>query len=474
MNNRIISFFTIFVLLIISCTNKVTEPTINYTLITNVNPLDAGIINPSDTTIFEEGSKVTLEAISNQHWLFDKWTEDLQGNENPTEILMDRSKTIIANFTKVRHPLIINIEGEGIVEEQIVISKTNDYDYGTIVQLTAIADSGWIFDHWDGDAIGNDNPIQVLIDTNKIVTATFIQTFTINLNITGNGSVQLEPDLAAYPVNFVVQMTALPDNGWIFTRWTGDVQDSSEVINIQIDNDKTINVIFNEIILPQTTWKFWDGAQQVFTNEFGWLNPEFLFVRVEVNATPYQVSKLNYQNWQFGNWSNWQEIIATQALSIAEFDIDISDYEGEGKVQFDALNNYNMLSYSTQVNYKYDHTIPIFNITAGEASAGFGEIALFWTNNEVSDALSGIGYILIYRNITDSFLGAVEVGRIHIVSQSIIPSSFYDESMPYDDNTTKYFYWGLAVDRAGNKSEEQRIDNAEYGTSIILLVPADV
>lgn len=517
----------IIILLFINCTKKVTEPTIKYRLITNVIPYEAGRINPSDTTNFEEGSKVTLDAIPNQHWLFDKWTEDLDGNDNPAEIIMDKNKTIIANFTKVQHPLIVNIEGEGIVEEQIVISKTNDYDYGTTVQLTAVADSGWVFDSWDGDAIGNDNPIQILIDTNKTVTAKFIQiftlkiditgngsvqiepdlttypansaveltavadsgwvfdswdrdaigndnpiqikidsnktvtakfiqTFTITINITGNGSVQMAPDLPAYPINSFVQITALPDNGWIFTGWDGDVQDSSSVINVQIDNDKTFNVIFNEIILPQTTWEYFDGIQQVFINEFGWLNPESLFVRVEVDATPYIVSKLNYQKWQLGNWSNWQEIIATQAQSIVEFDIDISDYEGEGKVQFNALNNNNLESSTTLINYKYDKTAPIFDITAGNAVIGFGRIGLDWTNNSVSDDLSGIGYILIYRNSNNSFSGAVEVGKISIVSQSIIPSSFIDESISSVD---QYYYWGKAQDRAGNLSSESRLNN---------------
>lgn len=472
MKTRAISVFIIFVLLLMGCTNKVTEPTINYRLITNANPPEAGRISPSDTTIFEEGSKVTLEAIPNQHWLFDKWTEDLNGNENPSEILMDRSKTIFANFTKVQHLLIVNIEGEGIVEEQIVLSKTNDYDYGTIVQLTAIADSGWVFDSWTGDAIGNDNPLQILIDTNKTITANFIQTFILKIDITGNGSVQIVPDLSAYPMNSIVQLTAIADSGWVFDSWAGDVQDSSSVVNVQIDNDKTINVLFNVlfigIILPQTTWKYFNGTQQIFSNEFGWLNPESLFVRVEADATPYHVSKLNYQTWQYGNWSNWQEMIISQNQFIAEFDIDISDYEGEGKVQFNVINNYNMLSNSTQINYKYDHTAPIFDITAEAPASQIGGIGLDWTINDISDNKSKLGYFIIYRDIDDAFLGAIELNKIPIVYQDVIPIYYWDDSMPKDDITTKYFYWGKIQDKAGNMSSEARLDNAVGGTNILI------
>ena len=49
------------------------------------------------------------------------------------------------------------------------------YTYGQNVQLTANANPGWLFDHWSNNASGNNNPITITIDGNKIVTANFIQ-----------------------------------------------------------------------------------------------------------------------------------------------------------------------------------------------------------------------------------------------------------------------------------------------------------
>jgi uncharacterized repeat protein (TIGR02543 family) len=40
--------------------------------------------------------------------------------------------------------------------------------------LTATADAGWEFEGWSGDVTSSDNPVNVLMDSDKTVTATFI------------------------------------------------------------------------------------------------------------------------------------------------------------------------------------------------------------------------------------------------------------------------------------------------------------
>ena len=70
------------------------------------------------------------------------------------------------------HPLNISTEGKGTVSEHIVQQKT-DYEYGTIVELTALADTDWIFVGWSGDLSGSENPVQVMVESDMIVTAKF-------------------------------------------------------------------------------------------------------------------------------------------------------------------------------------------------------------------------------------------------------------------------------------------------------------
>ncbi len=70
------------------------------------------------------------------------------------------------------YTLTINTVGSGSV------TKTPDqatYISGTIVDVNAIADTGWTFDSWSGDLTGSTNPNSITMDGNKTVTATFTE-----------------------------------------------------------------------------------------------------------------------------------------------------------------------------------------------------------------------------------------------------------------------------------------------------------
>ncbi len=47
------------------------------------------------------------------------------------------------------------------------------YIAGTVVQLTALPNSGYVFTSWSGDVIGTTNPVSLTMDGDKSVTANF-------------------------------------------------------------------------------------------------------------------------------------------------------------------------------------------------------------------------------------------------------------------------------------------------------------
>jgi len=55
-----------------------------------------------------------------------------------------------------------------------------EYAGGSLVTITAVPASGWVFDHWSGDASGTDNPITITMDSNKSVTAHFTESTASN------------------------------------------------------------------------------------------------------------------------------------------------------------------------------------------------------------------------------------------------------------------------------------------------------
>ncbi|MEX1014347.1 MAG: BspA family leucine-rich repeat surface protein [Candidatus Paceibacterota bacterium] len=159
--------FLLSLVLIYSCG---TESTPVYTLSTSV--VGEGSITPPGGE-YEEGETVTITASPNEHWLFSNWSGDGSGSSTTVTITMDGNKNVVGNFERRDYPLTITVEGEGTVTEEIVTSKTTEYPYETIVELTPNPKDGWRFVEWSGDLSGNVKPIQITISEEKNVTVKF-------------------------------------------------------------------------------------------------------------------------------------------------------------------------------------------------------------------------------------------------------------------------------------------------------------
>ena len=132
------------------------------------------IISSSKTSDYESGSVVRLTAIPSSGYYFVGWTNDISDDSNPVEINIDRPKTITAKFEKKSYSLEIKIEGEGTVEEEIIVAgKSTDYLYGTKVRLTPSAIEGWDFIKWKGDYSGEETPLEITINKATNITANF-------------------------------------------------------------------------------------------------------------------------------------------------------------------------------------------------------------------------------------------------------------------------------------------------------------
>jgi subtilisin family serine protease len=80
--------------------------------------------------------------------------------------------TIAASFVHKTYTLDTAVIGGG----SLIIAKKGSaiYDCGTSVEISALADPGWQFDHWTGSATGSDNPLTVIMDGDKSITAVFV------------------------------------------------------------------------------------------------------------------------------------------------------------------------------------------------------------------------------------------------------------------------------------------------------------
>ena len=127
------------------------------------------------------GTVVTLTATADNGSSFIEWDGVCQGGAPACPVVMDAAKAVTATFLLNTYPLTVTKAGTGagtVVGTPAGIACGDDcaetYVYGTVVTLTATADSGSSFSEWGGACTGGDPACPVMMDAAKVVTATFI------------------------------------------------------------------------------------------------------------------------------------------------------------------------------------------------------------------------------------------------------------------------------------------------------------
>jgi hypothetical protein len=261
---------------------------IQYTLTVNTSGNGSVSLNPPGG-VYTEGTVVTMTATEDPGWEFDSWSGDLTSSANPETITMDSDKNITATFTPVpQYTLTVNTSGNGSVS---LNPPGGVYNEGTIVTLTATEDPGWEFDSWSGDLTSSANPETITMDSNKNVTAVFIQVpqYTLTVNTSGNGSVSLDPSGGVYNEGTVVTLTATEDPGWTFDSWSGDLTGSTNPETITMDTDKNVTATFVEMGLPYATLPYNTGFESGSLDQYWTIQTSDPEGRIRVSSafSPY-------------------------------------------------------------------------------------------------------------------------------------------------------------------------------------------
>jgi len=217
-----------------------------YTL--TVNATHGSVTRDPDLAQYPHGTEVELTASADPGYHFTGWSGDASGTDNPVDITMDGNKTVTANFAINTYTLTVNATNGSVTRDP----DLTDYPHGTEVTLTAVPDPGYHFTGWSGDASGTDNPVDITMDGNKTVTASFaINTYTLTVNAT-HGSVTRDPDMTDYPHGTEVELTASADPGYHFTSWSGDASGTDNPVDITMDGNKTVTASFAITVINPT------------------------------------------------------------------------------------------------------------------------------------------------------------------------------------------------------------------------------
>jgi len=268
----------------------------NFTLTVNVTGEGSVEIDP-DKPGYHYGEVVTLTAIPESCYNFSHWSGDISGSENPAQIIMTEDKAVTAHFVQNQYTLTVKVVGNGSVEKDPDLLI---YPCGTIVNLTAIPDKGFIFSHWDGDfecdhAVYCDcNPLRVNMVRNRTITAFFtteINYYRLRVSIEGNGSVAIDPEKELYEEGELVNLTANAEPGWSFVNWKGDLNSDNSSENITMDSDKSIVAHFEQNLYTLTINIDGCGSVEIDPIQEGYLHGTL------VNLTALPDLDNNFDHW---------------------------------------------------------------------------------------------------------------------------------------------------------------------------------
>jgi len=190
------------------------------------------------------GDQVTLTAVADSGYTLTGWSGSGVTCSGATcNVTVDGAKTVTATFTAqaaTQYALSAAVVGSGTVTSSpaginCATTCSSNYNSGTSVTLTAVANSGYTFSSWSvsGASCGTANTCTVSMTQARSVTATFTQNaptvYSLTVKKLGSGTVQSSPAgitcgtscTNTFNAGSTVTLTATPNSGYTFSGWSG-------------------------------------------------------------------------------------------------------------------------------------------------------------------------------------------------------------------------------------------------------------
>lgn len=380
-------YLTFLGLLFLSSCSKDEQPEPNpipkFTIV--INSGEGGTVSNQGGS-YNQGSKVSVTATPDNEYVFDKWSD---GNtENPREITVTSNLTISASFIKKKYNLSVTIEGGGEIQEEILVqgsTSNNEYNSGTTIKLTAIPNEGWEFVGWTGDVESVDNPLELLVDNPKSVTANFVvQTLSFDYSNFGYPIHQFHPEGLGYielddKEYILIPFCELQGEGMDYLRSFRIDRETSTIIdetNLVFDNPSEIGFVKGPMLIDDFNE---DGYEDFFLVDHGQENE-----RIDGNF------KGAYLLFYYGSNQGFvkQNFEGITDLNLFYHHADMGDIDGDGDTDI-----------ISQRWSSYDHNVPSGN-TISALINNEGE----FTINTLENPYSGVGSVLLTNLDEDSDL----------------------------------------------------------------------
>jgi len=167
------------------------------------------------------------------------------------KLILFLSLLFVISCTKdIEEPVMFTLTSTANPAEGGSVSPTNgQYASGDIATVSATPAAEYVFEKWTGGATGTSSSISLTMTGNKSVVANFIKKqYPLTIEIEGEGTITekvIKQGLATdYNSGTIVELTAVPKDGWEFLEWTGDIISTENPSQITIDKTKTVKAVF--------------------------------------------------------------------------------------------------------------------------------------------------------------------------------------------------------------------------------------
>jgi Concanavalin A-like lectin/glucanases superfamily/Divergent InlB B-repeat domain/Fn3 associated/Immunoglobulin domain len=215
----------------------------NFTLATTTAGGGSIVRNPTNST-YVINSMVTVTAKPSNGWTFLEWQGDIAGINPTNTVLMSKNKSVQAVFGT---PVGTSASAGGSV---VLNPLGGIYPFGTVLQASAIPQSGEQFLFWGDSVSGSTNPLLYSVTTtNATIAALFGSLGNGQVALAavplGHGTLSVNPAANSYTTGQSVTITATPNAGATFQGWSGSASGTNNPLTVVMNQSKTIYANFS-------------------------------------------------------------------------------------------------------------------------------------------------------------------------------------------------------------------------------------
>ena len=266
-----------------------------YNVSATVDPTGAGSVN--GTGPFPAGDTTILKAVPNPGYTFSQWQD---GNtQNPRTVIVNSTLSFTAYFTQNQYNIATDVSPTGT---GFVIGG-GTYHYGDQPTLTATANNGYIFDHWNDGS--TKNPRQITVTSDATYTAYFTQApptqYIITTIVIPDGAGTVEGG-GTYPEGTIVTLTAYAFEDYTFDHWQDGITQNPR--NFTVTDNATYTAHFTQASSTQYTINVSANPMEGGTVTGGGTYEQGQFCAVHATSN---------NGYIFTNWTENGEVVSTNS-----------------------------------------------------------------------------------------------------------------------------------------------------------------